>query len=57
MAAAPNADDDKALAAILDCLRYAERELGLLSAPMLDAADLARQAVHVFERRLALPSL
>lgn len=55
MAAAPNTDD-KALATILDCLRYAERELALLSAPIPGAADLARQAVQVIERRLA-PSL
>lgn len=57
MTATPNADDDKALKAILDCLRYAERELVLLKAHMSDAAYLARRAAQVIERRLAPASL
>lgn len=53
MATAPKTDDDKALAAILDCLRYAERELRLLNTPMPDTADLVAVAGRSVERRLS----
>jgi len=53
MAAAPKTDDDRALTAIIDCLRYVERELGSLSAPMPDAADLVDLAARSIERKLA----
>lgn len=55
MPTAPKTDDDKALAVILDGLRYIERELRLLNVPMLDTADLAGLAARSVERKLSAP--
>lgn len=56
MTAAPKTDDDKALAVIIDCLNYVERELRLLNAPMPDTADLIALAARSIERKLGLPA-
>jgi hypothetical protein len=47
------ADDARALAAILECLNYVERELGALDMPTPDTVDLVRQAAKSAERALA----
>jgi hypothetical protein len=44
MAAAPKSDDNQALAALHDMLRYVERELRFLDAPAHDAATAVRRA-------------